>query len=1208
MKLKYSLHVGAYLLLLFLGAFGVWAEELNGSAIKTEPQILEMMQAIEPGFIPKDKRANELFLLQKIADDAAKKISEKSDGLLQKKAFYSLKFSEALTQYLASRTSDLDETYEKAINDAIVAYEQALKDYPNDVNHVANALFAYGAHSFAVDEKIYFSKLAIYSAAREKGQEDVEYPEENFSRTIGAYERLLEEYPGFHDRESVYYLLSLALWYEGDFYRATSLFEALLKEYPQGRYASEIWFRLGEYLYDMDEYEEAIWAYGHILKNPEGSFKDKAHYKMGWSHFQLDQYSQMLENFVEVLNLTKDEKVDGVAVGMRAEVLRFIVKSFTEQLYLEEEKAQRIVLSKKTPAKASKEEMLEQEKEYAEIMGKMLAERVINYFVKGKDTPDYAEEVLLETASQLLEESKIDGAILALRAMGALNKNGQNAPKIESQIVEILFDANRLEEARKANHELINRFKKGSAWYKAMAPFLDARKQAREAVRDAILSLAVFYHKAGKDLTEAKQEDEARENFLKAASLYADYIDEYPERDDTHKALFYYAESAYELKKFALALEAYQLIKDYPLPMPESFRRDAVYNIVFTFRYVLEQEAKEERFKEVNFDELTGKSRGKEGQTIPPIGIRYLQAIDEFIEIAPNDDQVPVFLFHQAAIYYVYGHYLEAKTRFFALIEKYPETSAASVAARLVIDDAALEEDWERVAELSQLFKEQNLGGQAAQFERLQYNARFKLARSIFEEANNLKNNNQLSKAKEKYQESAKNFAVLLEEDPNSPYADIMLFNSARAIAQSGLMSEAIPLYKEVYKKYPKSDLANLARFQEALALEKMLKFKEAALAYDGIIKDGANADAAADAMLNKALLLEAAGEDLEAINAFLVFAKKYPDREEASDAYLTAAAIYKAKGQLLNQIAMLEQFIKQAQKDPDKRVAVIEAKVSVGDSYGDMAKASKNRNDTRRYEKLQKDSYSSALKLYSPELSSELAAFYAAKAQLFLEKEKQVAFRTMKINGRTSKTQADQLTAMMKKLTELSDNNEAVIRKYAQPVWNAESLYRIGLLYEHLASSMLKAPCPRDVDAIDEYACDEYIVLLEDKAAVLEEKALAALVQAYDIALSAYDAPEDLLEKIQKALNRLKPGKYQAVGKVISKPVVGATPSLGRMLNNGKMASALHPMENDPDVAKIESSSADGEQSSEEVESINGDQGAASPLENNEDGELENE
>lgn len=1115
---------------------------------------IKQMRQIEPGFTPKDERAIQIFLLQKAVAETKQNIEKRTEQGKNTRELFTSKFRSELHELIVKDEAGLESRSSKDVDEIIEAYEHALKYHPNNTRFAADALYFLGLYYFERDEKNYFEKLARYNEAREQGREDVEYPEEDFDHTITAYNKLIESYPNYGRLDGAYYLLGLALWYEGVFFEAVEKFQELIKRFPKSRFVEEVWFRLGEFFYDMDEFDDAIRAYGMVANNKASPFYDKAIYKIAWSNWQKDRFMEAARRFIDVIVLASDEKSADSSSGMRAEAIRFVVKSFSEQLVMDE--GNKI---------ASSRSRKRDERDFAERMGVKLVERINKYFNDLKNPP-FTREIMIETASQMLDESKVDGAVMALDRAITLDPNNAENPRIASQVVTVLQEADRLGEARKRNQELIRSYSKNSAWYLAKSDDYIARTNAREAVRDAMLALAVYYHKNGKELSAQNKKQESADNFRRAASLYISYVREYPERDDVHKALFYFAESAYELGRFRYALDTYQLLKDYPLPMPESFRRDATYNIVFTFRHVLENEAKEGRFKEIDFDNLTSKQRGEKPEQIPELGQRYLNAISEFLELAPDDAQAPVLWFHAAAIYYVYGQSEEAFSRLFFIIDAYPKTSAATVAARLVLDDAIAKEDWPQVLAMSKKFAEANLGGQRKDFARIEGNARFKIARGVFQEASDLHQKGELQAAKAKYKESAEMFKSILADDPKNPNADIMLFNSAHAIAQSGTTTAALPLYKKLYTQYPKSEYAKVARFQEALALEKMLKFAAAAKAYDAIIRLDPKSKSAGDAMLNKALLYEAASDLKNAAIAFSEFARKYKDRPEAPDALLSAADCYKKMGRTSQQITMLEQFIKQYRNNKEKVPAIIEAHVHIGDTYGELKKSTTSAAKRRSYDKAQNRNYRAAVDLFSPELNSPIAAYYAGKAQLILEKPEQDSFKKMKINGRLGKQQAEQMTAMLKKLTDLAAKNEAIIKGYTQPVWNAESLRRIGELYEHLAKSIVNAPCPRDVASVDEFACDEYIVLLEDKAAVLEEKALSAYKQAYEIAMSAYDAPADLVDNILLGLNRLRPGEYKRVGSLIEKHEIGQVYGRGRMLSNGMMAAELHPNEKDPD------------------------------------------
>ncbi len=573
-------------------------EVIVAPAPDLSPEV-KLMQAIEPDFVPKDDRAVQLFLLQKVVQDNEDELKKKIELKLTTRESFTRKFREDLSRFVGERTTALDTKLDASVDEAIEYYEHALKHNGDDKSFAPDALYRLGLFYFEKDEKDYFEKLALYNDAREQGRDDVPYPEENFTRTIDTYEKLIDEYPEFRHSDGVYYLLALALWYEGAFYNAVDRFQQLIAKYPQSRYVEEVWFRLAEYFYDMNEYDDAVAAYQRVASNPKAPLYDKAIYKMAWSHYQKDRFMAAIEDFIRVLEITAKESGQGGATGMRAEVTRYIVKSFAEQLLLEESakggvpkpKAAQKAAAKGVKPEAKPDEKVsavkpkldKNEKEYAEKIGAKLADRIIAY-LKERKNPAYTREIFIELASQLLDEQKIEGAIRAFDQTIALDPKHQDNPRIASQIVDILQDDERLEEARARNQKLISTYGKRSRWFRSHAGDYLAQSYAREAVRDAMLALAVYHHRTGKQLKEAKNVEGAETNFKRAASLYAAYVREYPEREDTHKAIFYMAESAYELNRYRLALDAYQLLKDYPLPMPEGIRRDATFNIVFTFR------------------------------------------------------------------------------------------------------------------------------------------------------------------------------------------------------------------------------------------------------------------------------------------------------------------------------------------------------------------------------------------------------------------------------------------------------------------------------------------------------------------------------------------------------------------------------------------------------------------------------------------------
>ncbi len=77
----------------------------------------------------------------------------------------------------------------------------------------------------------------------------------------------------------------------------------MVDEYPFSKYADEVHFRRGEFLFVRKKYREAESAYGAIITiGATSSYYELALYKLGWALYKQDFYDEALHNFIAMLD------------------------------------------------------------------------------------------------------------------------------------------------------------------------------------------------------------------------------------------------------------------------------------------------------------------------------------------------------------------------------------------------------------------------------------------------------------------------------------------------------------------------------------------------------------------------------------------------------------------------------------------------------------------------------------------------------------------------------------------------------------------------------------------------------------------------------------------------------------------------------------------------------------------------------------------
>ncbi len=152
-------------------------------------------------------------------------------------------------------------------------------------------------------------------------------------RAIGIYDRILQEFPDFQDRDKVLFFISHEYRELGDYDKMREYLGKITTEFPQSRYRNEALLVLGDFHFDRSELGEAERFYQSILASPESQTHAMARYKLAWVRVNRLDFPGALKLFEDTITHLLDEEGDGAPsrrIDLRREALVDLVFAYTE--------------------------------------------------------------------------------------------------------------------------------------------------------------------------------------------------------------------------------------------------------------------------------------------------------------------------------------------------------------------------------------------------------------------------------------------------------------------------------------------------------------------------------------------------------------------------------------------------------------------------------------------------------------------------------------------------------------------------------------------------------------------------------------------------------------------------------------------------------------------------------------------------------------
>jgi len=935
---------------------------------------------------------------------------------------------------------------------AIASFEAFLLKYPEDASYTPDAMFRLSELYFERSYDIYYQARQKYEKAMETWGPDSDVPEPtepvfHYEPTIAMMQRLITEFPGYRLLDGAYYLLGYCLGEQGEEERAVDVYQEMLARRPETRFAAEVWTRIGEFFFNSNELARALEAYSAVLPFVDSPFYDKALYKLAWTHYRLadperapNEFQKAVDIFVKLLDFNAKSKSEGAERGgdLRVESIQYIAICYAEEQWGGSEK--------------------------------------LRAYLDGLGERPYARDVLLALGDVYFDQTRFTDAIATYTLVQERFPLDPQAPAVQEKLVLAYERGRDFESAATAREVLTASYSETSPWYLENKKDPAVIEAADKLTQASLYAAAIFHHKQAQIHKEAGKIELAKSSYEKAAASYGAYLARFPHDKQLYELTFYHAECLYYSMQFAAAAERYRAVRD--STEDTKFLEDAAFSTILAYENAVRAAEARGEIVATRVQKSSERAPGEAvtAKTLPKEKQEIVSASDRYAELFPKNERVPKVLYKAAEIYYTYDQFEEARRRFRALLDAFPNDEVAEYAANLTIESylaeknfAAVEAFTRAVLAMAKVPGRPEFKGELVKFKS---GAMFKLAEEL--------------DGKGDPEKAAELYLKLIDEDASSKFADSAINNAAVAYEKAKRYDSASKLYERLIREHPKSPLADTALFRVGLNAERFFDFEKAIDAYTQLVARYPKSDRCADAVYNSALALENTQDYDRAAQQYLRYCEMWKTRDDAPQVCFRAGLVYEKMGEPRRVIATYQNFVKKYKTSKESQDRIVEAYLRMAQAY-----------DKQKDEKNSRVQYELAVKEYQRRESPK-AAPYAAEAQFQLVERESAKFRALVING----TSKEQKKALLKKAEELKkvEQRYMSVLSFKQIEWTLAALFRVGQLYQDFADKLSRAPCPPDVrkaarsmGATANEVCDEYRVMLEEKAAGIEDKAVMA-------------------------------------------------------------------------------------------------------------------
>ena len=617
------------------------------------------------------------------------------------------------------------------------------------------------------------------------------------------------------------------------------------------RYLPEVWWQLGNFHFDQVDprggpfsLNRAVSAYEHSMQYKKPPIFGVSMYKLAWTFFKQQRYRRAVQEFVNLLHYADEQeaKTGDPGADFRAEAYTYIAGSLT---YVDFDGP---------PPEApyiARSDVLDTE------LDPLIAEQKMGIAIQRVQDPTlipqdkkWTVELYKALAQEFIEITQNRNAVAMLELTLQKFPMDRDAPVMQNKVAELYDQLSRLApDGSAARAEYASKALEARtrlAAYVGTTPWVDANRDDPEALQTAEQLVRGGLKRAAADHTnfargfyeralELNDAGEQRALIEKAIAEYRlaetgwyAYIEQDPTAMDAYESRFWLADARYWVVVLQVAIERSPTTEEVKSARAaavdvrdsnedDKYLQNAAYYVVTIAEKVLEDEYRKfeqsngqqglERRTEVRF-EGEGANRKVIKDEVPPQVLDAIRARDEYnerisFERDPQKNGL-LYAFQSADLFFVYGQFDQARSRFKPLYEQNCGKNEWGYKAwEKLISMSNFEgnaDESRRLAEgKSCAYNEETQKAEDAIRKPVRQGVAYLDARRLYEEAEKMPDG---PERKKKWREAAAAYKVALDAAPDRDEAPEAAMNGAYAYKQVGEYDKAIEMYELFISRY----------------------------------------------------------------------------------------------------------------------------------------------------------------------------------------------------------------------------------------------------------------------------------------------------------------------------------------------------------------------------------------------------------------------